>query len=204
MNLGIGLDLNSCLMCDSSVVPAQGEEPGPAIRSDRSVAARPAAATRIAGSTPVLILRPNGHRHSRDRHLKTREAAGEGTPELIGWHTLPEVTADPREIAEQIGILGTGRKASAFTNAMEQSKGRFPSAAAILAEKLELDNAFRVEAALVLVAAMCQPMRGALEQAFEADAGKTLGEFVSIHLSATQKATEELMSGEKLAEELEG
>ena len=96
------------------------------------------------------------------------------------------------------------RIASAFTNAMEQSKGHFPSAAAILAEKLELDNAFRVEAALVLVAAMCQPMRGALEQAFEADAGKTLGEFVSNHLSATRKATEELMSGEKLAEELEG
>ena len=82
-----------------------------ALRSGRSVAAaRPAAATTTAGATRVLVLGPNGYRHSRDRHLKTGETAGEGRTALFGSHTLSEVTADLRKIAKQTGISGAGRK----------------------------------------------------------------------------------------------
>lgn len=80
----------------------------------------------------------------------------------------------------------------AFDNAMQQSKGRFPKAAAILAEDMEFDDALRVEAALVLLASMMQPGRDELERAFELDTGKTLDEFVDGFLPAALKLMDEM------------
>ena len=79
----------------------------------------------------------------------------------------------------------------AFNNAMEQSKGRFPQAAAILAEEMEFDDSLRVEAALVLIASAMQPGRGELERVFQLDTGKTLDEFVSSFMPAAQKVLDE-------------
>ncbi len=79
------------------------------------------------------------------------------------------------------------RLACAFNNALEQSKGRFPKAGAILAEALEFDDSLRVEAALVLIASIMQPGRGELERIFQLDTGKTLDEFVARYLPAAQE-----------------
>ena len=89
----------------------------------------------------------------------------------------------------------SGRLACAFNNAMEQSKGRFPKAAAILAEELEFDDSLRVEAALVLIASMMQPGRAELEPVFQLDTGKTLDEFVAGFLPAAQKIIREMEDG---------
>ena len=87
------------------------------------------------------------------------------------------------------------RFAGAFNNAMHQSNGCFPKAAAILAEALEFDDALRVEAALVLLGSMMQPGLGELERVFELDTGKTLNEFVSGFRPAAQKITDEMRDG---------
>ncbi len=95
-------------------------------------------------------------------------------------------------------VEAMNRFVCAFNNAMEQSKGKFPRAAAILAEDMEFDDALRVEAALVLIASMMQPGRGELERVFESDTGKTLDEFVSGFLPAAHEIMEAWKQGDRL------
>ncbi len=87
-----------------------GRSRDPLFEATKLTTARPAAATTTAGSTRVLILRPHGHRHTRDRHLETGETARESRTDLIGSHPLAEATPDRGKVTENRRIVGASRQ----------------------------------------------------------------------------------------------